>query len=125
MSHAAGIEIVIVGMAGLIRAVAECGLEYAESRQKLKLSDGSTEAVDLVVKDPEGTTVGVKVDPRTQVATLVPQDCTGTKGKALAGRIAQRYALSRVTEELQRKGYTLREEKLPDGTVRVVAQKWQ
>jgi uncharacterized protein DUF1257 len=82
--------------------------------------------VDLVVRDQEGTAVGVKVDGKTGTATFVGHDGPGGKASALAHRIAQRYAYSRVTQELKRKGYQIaKEEKQKDGTIKLVAQRWR
>jgi hypothetical protein len=81
--------------------------------------------VDYVVRDAAGAEVGVKVDRRTEEATFIAGDCAG-RGKALAGRITQRYAYARVTEEMRRKGYQLaKEERAPDGTVRLVWNRWR
>ena len=125
MSQSVGLVVVVQGVAALLQAIAEAGAEVRE-RRKLRASDGTTHDVDYVATDATGAEVGVKVDARTQRATFVPQDCEGGKGKALAGRIAQRYARSRVVEELKRKGYALsREEKQPDGTVKLVLARWR
>lgn len=125
MSHSTGISIAVVGMAALIQAVIECGLEYAESR-KFQTDDGQNHAVDLVVQDGAGAKVGVRVDAKTGLASFIAHDCKGEQGKQLANRIAQRYAYSRITEELKRKGYVLgKEEKQRDGTVKLVATRWK
>jgi hypothetical protein len=125
MSHSTGIEIAVVGLAALIQAVVECGFEYAESRQ-FQTDDGQKHAVDLVVHDRAGAKVAVKVDEKTGLARFIAHDCQGGKGKALAHRIAQRYAYSRITEELKRKGYVIgKEQKQPDGTIQLVASRWK
>ena len=81
--------------------------------------------VDLVVRDQAGTRVGVKVDERTGTATFVGHDASG-RAQALANRVAQRYAYSKVTQELKRKGYQIdKEEKQKDGTIKLVAQRWR
>jgi hypothetical protein len=126
MSQCASIGIVVVGLAELLQAVAEAGAEILE-RRELRTTDGATHRTDYVVRDAAtGAEVGVKVDPKTKEATFIPQDCEAGKGKALAGRIAQRYARSRVTEEMRRKGYQLaREEQQRDGSVKLVWQRWR
>jgi hypothetical protein len=79
---------------------------------------------DYVARDADGTEIAVKVDPRTQRAVLVADGC-GEKGVAFAKRIAQRYAYSRVADELRRKGYQLTSETTErDGTVKLVATRW-
>jgi hypothetical protein len=126
MSQSAGIEIIVVGMAALVQAVVDCGLEYAASRQTLTTDDGAKHTVDLIVRDEHGATVGVQLDAKTQAAKFIAKDCHGQKGKALAGRIAQRYATSRAIEELRQKGYQLvKEEKQRDGSVKLVASRWK
>ena len=119
-----GVEIVLVvqSLAALFQAAVEAGAEY-RAQKKLQTADGKTHDVDYVAADASGAEVGVKVDQKTQRVTLVH---SGEAGKALAGRIQQRYAYSKVLDELKRKGYQLaKEEKLVDGTVKVVLQRWR
>jgi len=126
MSQSVEMSIVIVGMAELIRAVVEAGALALQEQKELRTQDGRTHAVDLVVKDEQGTEVGVKVDKKTGVATLVGHDGKDKRATALANRVAQRYAYSKVTDELKRKGYQIaKEEKQKDGTIKLVAQRWR
>ncbi len=124
MSQSAGIEVVVYGVALLIDVIGQLGAE-CRAEKKMRTVDGATHDVDYVVKD--GTAeVGVKVDRKTEKVTLIPKDCDAGPGKALAGRIAQRWAYSKAVGELKRKGYTVaKEEKQKDGTVRVVMQRWR
>ena len=126
MSQCVTIAVVLHGgIALLLEAIAEAGAQVAREEQ-LRTADGRTHRVDYVATDAEGTKVGVQVDAKTGEARLVAQDCEAGKGKALAGRITQRYAYSRVTEEMRRKGYQLaREEKQRDGTLKLVWQRWR
>jgi hypothetical protein len=125
LSQGADIVVVVQGVAALLKAIAEAGAEY-RAQKKLQTTDGKTHQVDYVAADPSGAEVGLKVDEKTQQVTFVPADCQAGRGKALAGRIAQRYAYSKVTEELRRKGYQVaKEEKLADGTVKVVLARWR
>jgi len=126
MSQSLEMSIVVVGMTELIRAVLEAGAQAIEEQKELRTEDGRTHAVDLVVKDAEGTQVGVKVDQKTGVATFVGHDGKDKRATALANRVAQRYAYSKVTDELKRKGYQIaKEEKQKDGTIKLVAQRWR
>ena len=121
MSQVIELKIIVSGMAGLLEAIAEAGLEC--SRQKTFQTDEGKHAVDLVVTDEQGTQTGVKVDARTGEATFVGH---GEKAGALAHRVMQRYAYSRVVNDLKRKGYQIgKEEKQKDGSIRLVAQRWR
>jgi hypothetical protein len=124
MSQSAGIEVVVYGVALLIDVIGQLGAE-CRAEKKMRTVDGATHDVDYVVKDGAAE-VGVKVDKKTEKVTLIPKDCDAGPGRALAGRIAQRWAYSKAVGELKRKGYTVaREEKQKDGTVRVVMQRWR
>ena len=124
MSQHVGIVIAVQGIAMLLQVVAELGVQY-RAEKKLRTADGASHDVDYVVKDGEAE-VGVKVDEKTEKVTLIPKDCDAGPGKALAGRIAQRWAYSKAVGELKRKGYAVaKEEKQADGSVRVVMQRWR
>jgi hypothetical protein len=124
MSQHVGIVIAVQGVAMLLQVVAELGAQY-RAEKKLRTADGASHDVDYVVKDGVAE-VGVKVDKKTEKVTLIPKDCDAGPGKALAGRIAQRWAYSRTVGELKRKGYAVaKEEKQADGSVRVVLQRWR
>lgn len=119
-----GVEIVVLvqGLAALFEAVAEAGAEYRQQRKRMQGADGTVHDVDYVVTDQSGAEVGVKVGAGEKV-TLVAH---GAPGSSLAGKVVQRYAYSKVTSELKAKGYQIaKEEKQPDGTVRVVLQRWR
>jgi hypothetical protein len=121
MSQIIEMKIIVSGMAGLLEAIAEAGLECA--RSKTFQTDEGKHAVDLVVTDEQGTKTGVRVDARTGEATFIAH---GEKGSALAHRVMQRYAYSKVLGELKRKGYQVgKEEKQKDGSIRLVAQRWR
>ncbi len=116
MSHAVVLDVVVVGMAALLEAVAQCGLDVVHEKRLGK------HEVDLVVRGEDGALVGVKVDKKTQEASFIADDA---RGEALAKRVAQRWARSRVIDELKRKGYQISESKQPDGSIKLVAQKWK
>ena len=125
MSQNVRVQTVVQGFAGLIQAIVETGLEYVETKRHVA-ADGKQHAVDLVVTDEQGTQVGVKVDAKSGTATFVGHEGKDKRVTALANRIAQRYAYSRVTEELKRKGYQIgKEEKQKDGSIKLVAQRWK
>ena len=126
MSQSVELSVVVVGMADLVRAVLEAGAQAYQEQKALKTADGRTHEVDLVVKDDQGTEVGVRVDGKTGVATFVGHDGKDKRATALAQRVVQRYAYSKVVDELKRKGYQIgKEEKQKDGTIKLVAQRWR
>jgi hypothetical protein len=124
MSQHAGLVVSVQGLALLFQVLADLGAQY-RAEKRMRTSDGASHEVDYVVKDGEAE-VGVQVDRKTEKVTLIPKDCDAGPGKALAGRIAQRWAYSKAVGELKRKGYAVaKEEKQADGSVRVVMQRWR
>jgi hypothetical protein len=124
MSQHAGLVVAVQGLSLLFQALADLGAQY-RAEKRMRTSDGASHEVDYVVKDGEAV-VGVQVDRKTEKVTLIPKDCDAGPGKALAGRIAQRWAYSKAVGELKRKGYAVaKEEKQADGSVRVVMQRWR
>jgi hypothetical protein len=124
MSQHAGLVVAVQGLSLLFQALADLGAQY-RAEKRMRTSDGASHEVDYVVKDGEAE-VGVQVDRKTEKVTLIPKDCDAGPGKALAGRIAQRWAYSKAVGELKRKGYAVaKEEKQADGSVRVVMQRWR
>lgn len=125
MSQGAEIAVVVEGLAELFRAAAEAGAEVLRERKRLRAADGKEHAVDAVLRDGAAE-VGVRLDPASGQAVFVPQDCEAGAGRALAGRVVQRYAYSRVMQELRSKGYQVaREERQRDGSVKLVFQRWR
>jgi hypothetical protein len=119
------LAIVIEGLAALAQAIAEAGLQSAR-QTSFRSEDGRVHKVDMVVSDEQGTQVGVSVDPGTGRAHFITREKDPRRGTAVANRVAQRYAYSRVMEDLKRKGYQVaREEKQEDGSIKVVAQRWR
>ena len=125
MSQSVELDVIIVGIAELIEAIADSGLRHERARE-LRTEAGEVHPVDLVVTDEQGTQVGVKLDQRSGRATFVGHERADRSATALVNRISQQYAYSRALAELKRKGYQItREEKQRDGTIKVVAQRWR
>ncbi len=125
MSVIVVMELSIVAIDALIGSLMGSGLSHQSARE-LRTEDGKVHRVDLVVTDEQGTQVGVRVDHESGQATFVGHERGEGRTTALVNRIAQRYAHSRVLEELKRKGYQVaRENRQPDGTITIVAQRWR
>jgi hypothetical protein len=125
MSHAVDVSIAVVGMAELLAAIVEAGLQY-DREKEFRTEDGTVHGVDFVVTDEQGTRTGVKVDSRSGEARFVGHDGGAGSSSAVARRVAQRYAYSRALQQLKEKGYEIaKEERQADGSIRIVAQRWR
>src|SRR5512134_1935951 len=118
MSQSVDIALIIKSAELLADVIADIGAEI-DRRKQLRTADGKTCEVDYVVTDKEGASVGVRVNPKTKAAELVPADGQKGKGAKLASKLAQRYAYMKTTEELRQKGYRItKEEVQKDGSMR-------
>lgn len=125
MSQSVEVTVAVVGMTELLRAIVESGFSHEETKS-YQTEDGRRHAVDLVVRDEQGSSVGVKVDRKTGQATFVGHDGRDEKATALANRVIQRYAYATAVDQLKRKGYAIvKEQKQKDGTINLVAQRWR
>ena len=118
---------VLVGIEALkliIEAARDIGLSIAQQKS-LTSDDGTNHAIEAVVTDSDGTTLGIRRE-RDGTCAFVSQKCGDARSAELANRITQRYVYSRTLGELQRKGYRVTtEEKQKDGTVHLVAERWK
>lgn len=125
MSQSVEIAVLVEGLEELLRALADAGAE-CRKQKRLRDAEGREHEVEYVARDASGAEVGVRLDPKTGRAVLLPQDCEGGKGKALAGRAVQAWARSRIVADLARKGYQIsKEERQKDGAVRIVLSRWR
>lgn len=100
-------------------------LNYAYEKEKeLVDCDNQIKEVDLLIKTVEGKEIGV-VEDSEGLHFIVPDlECAVTN--AAIKKIKQRYSKYKVLHELKSKGYEkIKEEKLPNGKIRMVVEKWE
>jgi TFIIF-interacting CTD phosphatase-like protein len=136
MSSGGGIDLIIVSVAMLVRAIEELNLAHkrveAMQKEKIKMqmTTGETVDVDVVVKDPNNRQIGFQ---KQQDGTYkVIADSAGLtrdqmrKQKDTINSIKRKYAYNMVVQELKKQGFQVVEEKkVEKDTVKLVARKWQ
>jgi Protein of unknown function (DUF1257) len=83
--------------------------------------------VDLVLENAQGDRIGVKAsqDGRTPLEFVFRDEQSATARQTI-DRIRQAYARLQVIDQLKKKGYQqVKEERLPNGSIRLVVQKWR
>jgi hypothetical protein len=124
MSRSSEIDLVVLFLGALAKAVQEIGLAREEIKS-LETECGEKVTVDFVVRNEQGDRIGVKQTESGEIHLIAANPSSASSTKTL-GQIKQTYARIQVLEEVQRKGYRLaKEEKMADGTVRMVVQRWQ
>lgn len=128
MSSHAGVGIELRYIADLIKSIADLGREYRELTT-MKTSEGKIYQVDLVTTDENGRSIGFVKTEKGDYKIIA--DCAGLNGAQLKKQenfikqIRQRYAYTKVIQELKNQGYIVaEEEKVQNNTIRLVARKW-
>lgn len=106
--------------------------EKIEIKHEKTLVDsvGNKIAVDLVLTNTFGDRIGVKAKPpvngEPQPLEFIFQDASSTSAKKTIDQVRQAYARLEILNDLKSKGYkNVKEERLPNGSIRLVVQKWQ
>jgi hypothetical protein len=118
-----GLGMLTLGLACIAQGVKE--LDYAIEQEKELLNcDNELVKVSLLIKTHEGKEIGV-VEKDDSIEFVVKDlNCAITQ-KAIK-KIKQRYAKHALLHELQAQGYSkVKEEKLPNGKIRMVVERWE
>ncbi|MBN3041153.1 MAG: DUF1257 domain-containing protein [Candidatus Omnitrophica bacterium] len=133
MSSGGGIDLCIVSIVALIKAIKDLNLARKElayqQNCKMTTTEGKAYNVDVMVKDDNNRQIGFQKqkDGTCKViadsAGLTPAQLK--KQKSFINKIRQRYAYNKILGELKKEGYQLVEEKKEaKDTVRLLARRW-
>lgn len=124
LSGADCVPLIGVGMSLLTSGI--CELNYAcELNQQMKNCEGKIVAVDLLIKNLQGEQIGVKVNKNGN-AEFILEDVKSVSALESIKQIRQRYSKNKVLYELQQVGYkNIKQEKLSNGNIRIVVEKWE
>ena len=118
-----GLGMLTLGLACIAQGVKE--LNYAIEQEKELLNcDRELVKVALLIKTHEGKEIGI-VEKDDSIEFVVKDlNCAITQ-KAIK-KIKQRYSKHALLHELQAQGYSkVKEEKLPNGKIRMVVERWE
>lgn len=111
-----------LGLACLTEGIKELNYAY-EKEKELVDCDNKTHKVDLLIKTIEGKEIGV-IQTEDGLEFVV-KDVECAVSQAAIKKIKQRYSKYMLLNELKQKGYSkIKEEKLPNGSIRMVVEKW-
>ncbi len=121
MSNSVGVDVIITSLDTLREALSDLKLAREDLRELE--CQGQKTRVDFTIRTEQGERIGVRQN-REGVEFVLQKD-TQTAREAL-NRIRQSYARLKVLDEVKRMGYQqVKEEKLSDGSVRLVVQRWR
>ncbi len=122
MSTSVTVDPVIGSIVLLINAISDLQMARQEIKE-LETCHGKREVIDFAFQNEFGDTIGVR-EKNGQVQ-LVTQTDSPTVKQTL-DKVKQAYARVKILDEVKRKGYQqVKEERLSDGSIRMVVQKWR
>lgn len=107
----------------LLEGVRQLGMAIEETKQLLD-QKGHACKVDFIIKTKEGDEIGVqKTEAGVSFVVAEPEK---ESVKASMNQVKQVYSRLKILNSVKQKGYNqVKEEKLADGSIRLVVQKWR
>lgn len=128
MSSEACLITMIGDFIALKKTLSDLQVEYEETKA-LTVADGTSHKVEAVIKGPNGRLIGLEKTKNGEYQFVA--DTKGLtkeqakKQQVFINKIKQKYAYSKVINELKKQGYIIsEEEKVQNNTIRLVARKW-
>jgi hypothetical protein len=107
----------------LITSLKELALAYREYKE-IRTANG-VEKVDGVIELPNKERVGVRIRDGKPLEIVVPENVSA-ETKNTVKKLKQNCSRLKMLDETKRLGYSkVKEEKLKDGSIRIVVQRWQ
>jgi hypothetical protein len=118
-----GFGMMTLGLACIAQGVQE--LNYSlEKEMEIVNCENEIVKISLLIKTPEGQEIGVNQSADGIEFIVHDINCAITQNAIK--KIKQRYSKYVLLHELQSKGYTkIKEEKLSNGSIRMVVEKWE
>ena len=131
MSNSIHVVCLIKSIGTLMQGVQELGLAVndlknaTEEMKQFENCQGEKVKVDYVIKNEVGEKIGVRTNQEGNVEFVVQNDKSPTV-KSTIDKVTQAYSRIKVLDEVKRKGYqTVKEEKLANGSIRLVVERWR
>ena len=131
MSNSINVMCLIKSVELLIEGLKQLGLAVSDLRQanekisELENCEGQKIKVDYVIQNEVGDKIGIMTNQAGTVEFVVQNDKSPTV-KATVNKATQAYARLKILDEVKRKGYQkVKEEKLANGSIRLVVERWR
>ncbi len=130
MSNSVEIECLIKSVDFLINSLNELSLANSDLRKLEKEKrlmqncHGEKVEVDFLIKNEIGEKIGVRQNKEGNYDFILEKETKTSK--ETVNKIVQAYARLKILNDVKNKGYrNVKEEKLPNGSIRIVVEKWQ
>ncbi len=134
MSNSVDISCLVKSIELLVEGIAEIGTALTvEDVRRKSAAEASVEncagekvKVDYVLKNKAGDRIGLRRNPQTQKVEFVAKEPEKASVKESINAATQAYARLKILNEVKAKGYgKVKEEKLANGSIRLVVERWR
>lgn len=130
MSSSVRVDVIISGIQELFQGINELRLAnedlraLAEEKRYMKNCSGEKVLIDYQITNEHGEKIGITQNQEGEVQFVVEKE-TKTVQETL-NKVAQAYSRIKILNEVKQKGYKqVKEEKLANGSIRLVVEKWR
>ena len=122
-AEAGTVNFLSVGMSLMTQGIQELNYSY-EKEQEMVDCDNQVKNVDLLIEVLDGKKVGVVEEE--DGFSFYAEDINCSVTNDAIKKIRQRYSKNVMLHEFRSKGYKkVKEEKLPNGSIRMVVERWE
>lgn len=134
MSGSVSVNCVVLSIQLLVDGIRELSdaMQVEDVRQKtgaeaqVENCQGQKVKVDYVIRNKTGDRIGVRENKETKQVEFIARDENKASVKETVNQATQAYARLKILNEVKARGYgKVKEEKLPNGAIRLVVERWR
>ena len=134
MSGSVSVNCVVLSIQLLVDGIRELSdaMQVEDVRQKtgaeaqVENCQGQKVKVDYVIRNKAGDRIGVRENKETKQVEFIAKDENKASVKETVNQATQAYARLKILNEVKARGYgKVKEEKLPNGAIRLVVERWR
>ncbi|HEY9616909.1 MAG TPA: DUF1257 domain-containing protein [Microcoleaceae cyanobacterium] len=126
MSHFSQIKTQIRNLTSLQAALTDLGIDWKSGPQEVRGYQGQTHTADLAIEQENGYDIGFRWNgTEYELVSDLQFWNQPTPVERFLSKVTQRYAYHTVLNETTQKGFQMTEQQQnPDGSIRLVLQRW-
>lgn len=134
MSGSVNVNCIVMSLQLLVEGIRELSDAMAvedvrnksDAERQVENCEGQKVKVDYVIRNKAGDRIGVRENKETKKVEFVVKDENKESVKETLSQATQAYARLKILNEVKARGYgKVKEEKLPNGSIRLVVERWR
>lgn len=130
MSRSCEVSIIMSSLELLVQGITELSManedlrQLEEEKRYMKDCHGKKHVIDYRITNEHGDKIGIVQKEDGKVEFVSEKDSATVK--QTIDKVTQAYSRLKILNEVKKKGYkSVKEEKLPNGSIRIVVEKWR